>query len=279
MNASDLTPEDRFIGLFVGPSNSGKTVAACSFQEPDPSDKLIKVFDFDGRIRGLLGAPWINRNRIKYDYYPPVMNATGISVYTKLNQDFETLLVQCGIGSNPYSTIVIDSVTAQNFVFIRDALRLTHGGKNKGGTDKGRMIGTLAMPGPDDYNFESVACNSVIAFLKSLPAVNIIVTAHIIDKYEKVDPDDPYSPSVVTGEKLSLRDKIAADILKNFDHKFRFDRKIINGEERFLVEFRGDFACTSYPNMPMGKIDITGKNFRDFLRSLTNDPNKSNPVT
>ena len=63
--ASDLSPDFRFMGLFVGPKHSGKTVAACSFPKP------LHDLDFDNRVRGILGAPWINRDGITYDSFPP----------------------------------------------------------------------------------------------------------------------------------------------------------------------------------------------------------------
>ena len=59
--ATNLTPESRFMGLFIGPSGCGKTVAECSFPGP------IKVLDFDGRIRGILGAAWLDKALIEYD--------------------------------------------------------------------------------------------------------------------------------------------------------------------------------------------------------------------
>ena len=66
--ANDLTPEQRFFALFVGESGSGKTVAEATFPGP------LEILDFDGRIRGILGAPWITeemKNKISYTAYLP----------------------------------------------------------------------------------------------------------------------------------------------------------------------------------------------------------------
>src|SRR5437870_4837145 len=94
--ATDLTPESRFFGLFVGESGSGKTVAEGSF----PHD--INFQDFDGRIRGLLGAPWINREGITYDYYPPKVGklALGDPNYIKINNTLEVLQMQLKDGQS-----------------------------------------------------------------------------------------------------------------------------------------------------------------------------------
>lgn len=259
-NAGKLEPDSRFMGLFVGPKHSGKTVAACSFiaDNPNPAKDRIKVFDFDGRIRGLLGAPWINRDLIDYDYYPPRL-AQGKTVYESLNNDLAALLLTQQTGQSPYNTIIADSLTAETFALLCDSVPLTHA------DSKGKKIGTMAMPGPEDYGFEATGTYQLLAFLRSFPVKNVIVTAHIIDKYGRLDPNDKYSEKTVVGEKLSIRDKIGTNISIYFDHIFRFDRRMVGNQERFFVRFISDIACTSFPNMPTAEIDITGKNFKDVM--------------
>src|SRR5580698_9794130 len=119
-DASTLTPEDRFIGLFVGRSGTGKKVAACSFPHP------IKYLDFDGRVRGLLGASWIERKGIDYTYYPPVIKNN--TVFNKLNEDLQTMLIQSNTGQLPYKTIVLSSLTGIALTFLGEAAILTHVG-------------------------------------------------------------------------------------------------------------------------------------------------------
>lgn len=262
-NASNLKPDDRFIGLFVGPKHAGKTVAACSFLPKDPTKRRIKVFDFDGRIRGLQGAPWIDRSLVDYDYYPPRLK-DGASTFDRINKDFDVLLTQCIMGQCPYGTIVIDSLTAMAFALICDALPLTH----KDG--KGKSLGVMSMPGMEDYGFEANGVYQVLSFLRSLPGIpNIICTAHTVEKFAKEDPDNPFSPSVVVGEKLSLRDKISANSSIYFDHIFRFDRKMRGPDEKFSVRFKSEIACTSFLGLPNGELDVTGKDFYKELCRLT----------
>lgn len=264
-NASQLTPDGRFMALFVGPKHSGKTVAACSFKN-NPAKKT-RVFDFDGRIRGILGAPWIDKDRIDYDYYPPRVGKQDKPFYEKINQDMEVLLVQCNINQNPYETVIADSLTAETFALVCDAIPLTH--QKEGGGAKGKKIGVLNMAGPEDYGFEAQGTYNLMAFLRSLPIQYIIVTAHVVDKFGKADPDDKYSESIVVGEKLSLRDKIATNIGIYFDHIFRFDRRMVGAQERFYVTFRSSIACTSFAQLPSGEIDITGQSFHEVLKKYT----------
>lgn len=72
MPALDKRKSDqRFIGMFIGRSGSGKTVAACSFPKP------IEVEDFDGRIGGAQieingkQVDWLPLKDVNYNYYPP----------------------------------------------------------------------------------------------------------------------------------------------------------------------------------------------------------------
>lgn len=265
--ADSLTPESRFMALFVGPKHSGKTVAACSWVS-EGSKKRIKVLDCDGRIRGLLGAPWIDRSRIDYDYFPPKSEGKDI-FFQRVNQDLEALLVLISTGRCPYETYVGDSATAFCKNLMLDSIPLTHAG------GKGKKIGVMEMPGPADYGFESTGMDAYMSFLRSLP-LNVIVTAHLVDRYDKpmitdergYTYKDVYAESVVVGEKLSLRDKISASVPNYFDHIFSFDREVERGQEKFYVEYISNVACTSFPGLKPGKYDITGKDFRKFTLEL-----------
>lgn len=262
-NASKLTPESRFMALFVGQKHSGKTVAACSWRRAE-SGKKIKVLDGDGRIRGILGAPWIKPELIDYDYYAPRV-ASEKTFFDRVNQDLEVLEMDISRNQCPYETYVADSATAFCKNLILDAIPLTHA------ENKGKRIGTLEMAGPSDYGFESTGFDAYLSFLRSIP-LNVIVTAHIVDKYDKPLNDDGtknmYAESIIVGEKISLRDKISANCTIYFDHIFQFSRQVVSGKERFYVEFVNNIACTSFPGLKPGKHDITDKNFYEYVMSL-----------
>jgi len=101
--------------------------------------------------------------------------------------------------------------------------------------------------------------------------INVILSAH-------GDPKCGYADGIALGpfeiqerveidEELSLRPMIEPNTSIYFDHIFRFDRKMVNNQERFYVQFIGDIACTSYPGLEPGNYDITGLNFYEFLMS------------
>lgn len=275
-NAGNLIPESRFMALFVGPKHAGKTVAACSWLSEN-KQKRAKVLDADGRIRGILGASWIEKDRIDYDYFPPKVAGNKDSFFERVNTDLDALLTLVSTGKSPYELYVGDSATSICKNLMIDAVPLTHV------EGKGKKLGTLNMPGPEDYGFESNGMDSYLAFLKSLP-INVILTAHVVDKFDKpmiTDTrgrtyKDTYADSIVVGEKLSLRDKIGTNILVNFDHIFKFSREMVYGDEKFFVEYIGDIACTSFPNLKPGRYDITGKNFREFTLNLVKNSSNGN---
>ena len=224
------------------------------------------VYDFDGRMNSLLNTPWIKRDRINYTYYPPHRTKDDVKqTFQKLNEDFEALQVMLKLGQSDVNTVILDGLPAHTFALIMDSIPLTHGQ----GT-KGRKYGALNVPGMEDYLFESNAVTAVMAFLKSLPVQNVIVTCQVVDDFEKENPADPYSKTIKVGEKLPIRNKLAATIPGGFDHIFRFDRKVFDGKNHIYVTFWNDIARTVYPNMPFEPVDITDKSFYKVLMSYAN---------
>lgn len=254
-DASTLTPEDRFIGLFIGRSGSGKKAAACTFPHP------IKYLDFDGRIRGLLGCPWIERKGIDYKFYPP-RSPQGSSVFKTLNDDLEVMQIQANTGQLPFKTLILASLTGESIAFLNEAVPLTHN------ASKGKKIGILNMAGPEDYGFQSTAMHGVMSFLRSLPYVNIIVTAHIIPRFGKPPGDDnQYAEKVEIGERLALTDKLSETMPAFFDNIIRFS-KVENGDKTlYFARFRGDMPRTTFASLPDGDVNVTGTNFWEYLKT------------
>lgn len=261
-NAKDLTPDSRFTALFVGPSGSGKKPAACSWPSP------IKYLDFDGRIRGLIKCTWVNRDAIDYTYYSP-MSRDKKTVFDHLNADLDQLYNSYTLSQCQYKTIVLASVTGLADALINDSIPLTHASRTQGIT-RGKTIGPVKMPGPEDWNFQKIALSQVLMFLKSLP-LNIIVLGHTVpiwDKEKNPDgTDDPYGVSIEVGEKLSLTDKLASDIPKNFDNIFKFKKEERNGKNVYTVKFEGGIARNCYVELPPGTHDITGVNLYERIQA------------
>jgi hypothetical protein len=269
----DRQPEQRFFGLFVGRHHSGKTVAEASFPKP------IQFEDFDGRIGGAQ-VPWLDLKDIEYNYWPP----KSPNLIQKLNEHLETMLAisqmqnSSGSGLKLPKTHVTDSITNQTYAFICQAIGLTHMREYEGKKQKsGRWIGPVQMAGPEDYGLEAQATYDYIAFLKSLPIQNVIISGHLIDEYGHQKDEDgeilPYAPKEVIGQKLSIRDKIGENVQTHFDHVFKFERKQGGSKDRFFVTFRGGIACTSYDWLPYGEQEWTGKNFYEFMMSFKEKAN------
>jgi len=266
-SATELTTEDRFMGLLVGPSGTGKTGFACSY-----NDQKTLVLDFDGRIRGILGCPWVNRANVDYESYPPKMSG----LLEKIDKKLETLLINSQNGQLFYKNIVLDSLTSETYAMLVQAVMLTHSPGDKGKSKTGKYIGNVAMADPGDYGFEATNTYNILSCLRSIPGINVFVSAHVVQKFGKSDPDDPYSPSIVIGEKLSLRDKISENVQIYFDHIFQFNKyEKSDGSIQHTVKFRSDIARTAYADLPNGEVDISGKSGYEVMhdsmkREVTN---------
>jgi hypothetical protein len=253
---SDRQQENRFIAMFVGLSGTGKTVAAASFPKPAHFD------DFDGRIGGAQ-VPWLDLNGITYEFYPP--KAEGL--ITKINKRLEEMLTASklvpAIVQLP-TTHVTDSLTKQTYAFVCQSIPLTHSTKKDDSGKSfraGKWIGPIAMAGPEDYGLEAQATYDYLAFMKSMPIQNVIFTAHYVDRYERSDPENSYSESIVVGKKLSIRDKIGTNVQGDFDHIFEFERDV----NKFYVRFRGEMARTSYSWLPNGRHEWTKQPFYEWM--------------
>lgn len=260
-SCENLSPDGRFNALFVGASGTGKTPAACSFQTPNEKT-FVWDWDFDGRIRGLLGCPWVDRSRISYDYFPPMKS--GVQTFSSINDKCEMLQNNILQNKNLYETIVLDSLTGMCNCLICDAIPLAHTG-GAAGKSKGRKLGAINMPGMEEYGYEANGTDQIISFLRSIPIKNFIATAHIVDKYGKIDPDDPYSATEVIGTTICLRPKISAKIGIYFDNIFIFSKEWKANKAKYFVEFRGELARTVYSGLP-DRAEITNMNFYEYMQ-------------
>ena len=250
-SCENIQPDTRFFGLFLGRSGSGKTAAGLSFPHP------IKVYDLDGRVRGGL-QPWVEKKGIDYEYYPP--KDTNM-VFKQLDNAMATDLILARSGKFPYKTIILDSLTWAATDFLLDAIPLAHA------DNKGKMMGSLQIAGPSEYSFQSTAIWQMIAFLKTLPVQNVIVTAHIVSRWGKrKKPDgtivDPYGPNEIIGEQLFLTDKLAEAVPSSFDHIFRFEKS--DDGRQFWFEAHGELPRSAF-KLPFGRIDISNKSFYETM--------------
>lgn len=262
-NLDSLEFPKRMVALFIGPSSCGKSTAAASFPKPH-------FWDFDLRIEGLKNCRQFIGQDISYERYPPSSNG---QMWNKLNNDFDIIQVEINTRQYKYETLVIDSFTAVLKNLLHESLHLQGGKIIK---DTKNKLGGLRIEGPADYQYEASAGYQMIQELRELP-INVILTAHIIPSYGKetiVDSqgnvtENTYGETVVIGEKLSIREKIAANILPYFNEVYRFDKRevIVNGKKelRHFVKFESDIARSAIGLK--GEHDITGKNFYTFWKA------------
>lgn len=255
-NAGDLKPDSQFRGLFIGRSGTGKKAAACSFPGP------IKYFDFDQRIGGLLGCPWIDRTQIDYTTYNPKMP----DFMPLLNKELEQLIDQDRKGTEQYRMAVFASITGFTSSLQRISLPLTHSKTNQKGTQSGKFIGEQAIVGPDDYMFEKVVTTGILAAVRELKNTSFVMTAHQVDKYGKADPNNPYSESTIVGEKLAITEKLGEASLIYFNEIYGFRKANKGNAVEHIVKFRSDLYRTTFSKIDTNEVDITGKNFYNMLK-------------
>lgn len=263
-SAADLTPDSRFLALFVGPSGSGKKGAAASWVKTGP----ILYFDFDLRIRGLLGSPWVDRTDITYNSYPPKGDKT---VFERLNNDLESLYNSIEKRQCKYKTLIFGSVTGTAKGFLTDSLGITQPGGGGRERSISRNLGPLKIAGIENFRFVNDSVMQVISFLQSVP-INVIVLGHTMPIWEQEDgeEDNPFAKKKIVGHELNLSPKLSSQVPGVFDHIWEF-RKIATGagnalKVKFNVEFRGQMARTTFVKLPNGFQDITETNLYDKVQ-------------
>lgn len=253
----DRPQNTRFMGLFVGPSGDGKKCAAISFNKLGS----LKYLDFDMRIDGAYGAKdWVNFDGIDYESYPP---KASVTLFERLNKDLEELYQSLRVNQCKYKTLVLGSITGVAAGLLADSLNITSTNVGGGKREISRMLGPLKIATMENYKFINNGVKGVMSFLQSLP-INIIVLAHTVPIWDSEDENDPYSEKKVVGHKLNLSDNLGAEVPSKFSNVFRFERKITGAgamtKTQFNVEFRGQFAKTTFTELP-DRMDITRKNF------------------
>ena len=206
MKLSERKANNRFMGLFVGPPGTAKTVSAASFVLSDP-DKPIYIFDLDGRVQPLLRFYPKLLDRIETDYYGP-------HAFPKVNSKLESIAKQ---GSNcKYSLVLFDGLTSLGDQLINYMLSLRG---TSSGAEKGKERGIISLAGPEDYGGEARGLSMMLDIARSLPC-HFILTAHWL----VIEYDDPINKKkFVMRQLLTAGKKIAAKVPIYFDEMYYFD--------------------------------------------------------
>lgn len=257
MKASDLKPAKNIFALFIGKSGSGKDCAAATFPTP------MKIFDLDLRSDGILGATWIPKETLEKIDITKVFPTKG---FEEIDKELELLKLQYAMGQRPYETIYFGSVTTLESLFLKDAKKLLN---QQSGKVVHQQVGKVQFGSPADYKYLYSAMRETMDYLRMMP-VNIILSAHIVDRYGK-DPneDNEYAENIILGEKLTLTDKLSENIQIYFNEVYRFEKRMLGIVPKHYVKFRTDVAKTTFTSLPNGELDITGKDFYKVWSSYT----------
>lgn len=147
----------------------------------------------------------------------------------------------------PFRTIVIDSVTSLGDNMNRQTIN------KKRGEGQGKVIGTIYVPGLEEYNAEASAFQELMGILKNLNKqhqVNIILIAHVVGqrKDDEKNKLTHHSRVIITGG-----DKISGKIASYMTEVYHFDVKpgfaeTDEGEYGCFTSHTGnDYARTSLP--------------------------------
>jgi len=261
MKLLDLAAYDQFIGLFLGRSGSGKSVAEASFAEFGP----LEIIDLDRRARGILGATKFLASEL--------LDRITVSQYTvkdgwkELNNKFELWDVYVRTNKLPFKTICIESVTTLQKWLIIDSMKLR-------GVDVGKLRGGLQFATPDDYNYASIAFMKLIYEVLMPLKCNVILSGWLVNEYGKPPGDsNQYAPNIVIGQKVLGTQKMAEEIPGYFDEVYVFEKEEITGTSnpvKFTVTFEGGLAKTSRTELKgKQKVDLTNRSFYQTYQQLT----------
>lgn len=270
-------PEERIFAMFVGSSGDGKSVAAASFMTPQKRKRFD--FDFDYRIGGVASA--MNMGLIpypedyEYEQFSALYNSkNNWGPWEPADKKLDNFNLMRISNSFPYGAIIINSITSMTRLLVLSSHHIQNG----------KMLGSLRMSGPADFNFEAAGTHQTFDKLRSFPC-HIITTGHIIDKYGKpelkTDPQgnllNQFAAAEKIGEKLSIRDNLGANIEAYFDNVFKFSRRETPSGMKYFVEFSGAMAKNIF-GIPPGEFDWTNKNFYEFFKELIAKYKKTPPA-
>ena len=240
---------DRIKALFVGPSGTGKSIAAVTFPKP------LYIMDIDTRIRSVRHF-FNNRPEVLKD----VVHDT-FPTFAHFVDAFERLERYAVKSEMPYKTILIDSITSLSQSSLRHGLTEKAGGvTNLLSGKKGHRIAGVAIPTWDEWNMEATVFREIMYAATHVFKCNVILTAHQYHTEETVterDGDKSITRNVTKYHILTGAKKAAAALPTDFDEIYYFKRS----GEKHKVYTRGvdefDHVKTALP-LPRD-MDITMK--------------------
>lgn len=251
------------MALFVGDSGSGKSCAAAFLPKP------IKWMALTKRVYGIMGHPLVRGDQ-------ELLKGIDITFYDSkggfkaIDDDLEMLLMQRPLR---YKTIVIEDFTTASDLLQDDAFKFTGllKGKDGGAGSYHKKLGSVDLPGLDEFAYEDKAFKDITLALNALPC-NIVCMVHWADRYEVNLEGKP----AISGRKISLRNATIPKVVKWFNEIWYFEKKMkveqVKEEgvaktvqvPQFHCVFTNDLARTSFHELPYS-IEWTDKNFWEIV--------------
>lgn len=227
----DASPDVLFT-MLKGEPATRKSTAALSYPKPQywvSTDQKMEAMTLPAKRFG------IKSSDIHFDDYTD---------WSKPKAKLEQFQVNC-----PYKTIIIDSITSIGDNINRQTMKEK---KSDGGG--GKKIGSIYVPGFEEYNAEASAFQELIAILKDIHKfhkVNIVLIAHVVGQ-RKDDPTNKlthHSRVIVTGgEKISAKISAYMTEVYHFNIKTGFNADAGDDKYALLTRHTGnDYARTSLP--------------------------------
>lgn len=237
--------------LFIGPTGTGKSIAARSFPGP------VYNLNFDNRMGSVANY---------YRARPHLLDSSHEQDDFDFFTDFDSLadkMQELERNCYPFKTIIFDPVTKLSDLFMSYQIKL----RKNSGTDKSRKIGRIAMAQIEDYGGETRGFADLLDALdiiKNNQGINIVVIAHLVTiQYKTLKGEEKTEKLILTAGR-----KVAGTIPIRFDEVYNFYVESGFGATAYKVKTYNDsdvFARTSFAGMP-GEIDWTNNNFYNLIQ-------------
>jgi hypothetical protein len=259
-NANLFNPSKRYHALHIGPSGSGKTCAGVTVGDTDEKYSRVRILDVDNRFKGIFGltelAEKIKAGFIEYEQY----NANDPNARAaKLSADIETVKKDAAKGA--IDTVILSSTTSCTDLYREQA-------RDPQSKIKHNILLGRVMTQVQDYGYIDRAHRDVIVTDLNKLSCNVVIESHLCDDgfTKETSEGDVF---IVTGKKINVPGKLSTDLPTWFDETYEFfiDDTIAT-QPRHMVRFKGKFAKSSFPNLPV-ELNWTGKNFFKLIHGIS----------
>lgn len=269
------TKKPRLFAIFAGQSGHGKSAATASFAKYHKTS----VISMDERYRGWWGC----RDFLGTDFKKNVSLQLFNDIFAE--DRMEAVRKMCEIWSTKtrqqmtFNTLALEELSVMTELLLLNSMKLRGAWDSKTKADSsGKVRGAVPFEGPDDHNYLKNAMRIFFyQYVMPLKIQHLIVSAWTINVYKR-DPQRPYDPPEIAGEKLNMSDAAMQRAMGIFDECWFFEKEdtgVGTNRMKYTVSFEGTLAKTAFPQLKnLGKVDVTGLDFYLWLAGKI--PSKNN---